>query len=92
MMTAMRTTLTIDDDLAKELREKAYKTGSPFKEVVNKAIRVGLREIDKPKQRKPYKCKSYSLGYPPRADLDHSLNLADRLESEEIARKLSVRK
>jgi hypothetical protein len=88
----MRTTLTLDDDLARELREKAHKTGSPFKEVVNKAIRAGLENIDKPKQIKPYKCKAYPLGYPPRADLDHALNLADRLESEEIARKLLLRK
>jgi hypothetical protein len=88
----MRTTLTIDDDLAKALREKAHQTGSPFKEVVNKAIRAGLEQIDKPRQIRPYKCKSYSLGYPPRADLDHALDLADRLESEEIARKLSLRK
>ena len=39
-----------------------------------------------------YKYKTYSLGYPPGADLDHALNIADRLESEEIARKLSLRK
>ena len=92
MMLFMRTTLTLDDDLVRELREKAFKSGTPFKEVVNKAIRVGLVHLDKPKQIKPYKCKSYSLGFPPGADLDHALNLADRLESEEIARKLSLRK
>jgi hypothetical protein len=92
MMLNMRTTLTIDDDLAQALREKAHTTGSPFKVVVNRAIRVGLEHIDKPKPMKPYKCKAYSLGYPPGADLDHALNLADRLESEEIARKLSLRK
>ena len=88
----MRTTLTIDDDLVRELREKAYKTASPFKEVVNKAIRAGLEHLDKPTQIKPYKCKAHSLGYPPSADLDHALNLAARLESEEISRKLSLRK
>ena len=92
MMIFMRTTLTIDDDLARQLREKAHQTGSPFKEVVIKAIRVGLEQIDKPRRIRPYKCKSYCLGYPPRADLDHALDLADRLESEEIARKLSLRK
>ena len=92
MMLGMRTTLTIDDDLARELREKAHNTGSPFKLIVNRAIRAGLEHIDKPKQIKPYKCKAHSLGYPPSADLDHALNLADRLESEEIARKLSLRK
>jgi hypothetical protein len=92
MMFIMRTTLTIDDDLVRELREKAHKTASPFKDVVNKAIRAGLEHIDKPKQVKPYKCITYSLGYPPSADLDHALNLADHLESEEISRKLSLRK
>jgi len=53
-MFIMRTTLTIDDDLVRELREKAHKTASPFKEVVNKAIRAGLEHVDKPKQIKPY--------------------------------------
>ncbi len=88
----MRTTLTIDDDLVRALREKAHRTGKPFKMVVNKAIRAGLEQMDKPRQIKPYKCKAYSLGYPPGADLDRALNLADHLESEEIARKLSLRK
>ena len=92
MMLFMRTTLTIDDDLIRELREKAHKEGAPFKEIVNRALRVGLEHLDRPKKTKPYKCKAYSLGYPPGADLDHALNLADRLESEEIARKLSLRK
>ena len=52
-MANMRTTLTIDDDLVRELCEKAHKTSSPFKKVVNKAIRAGLAHIDKPKQVKP---------------------------------------
>jgi len=88
----MRTTLTIDDDLMRELKQKANETGSPIKEVVNKALRTGLKEIDKPKPSKPYKCKTFSLGYPPRADLDHALDLAEKLEAEEISRKLSLRK
>jgi hypothetical protein len=88
----MRTTLTIDDDLIRELRQKANEAGSPFKEIVNRALRAGLKEMDIPKPSKPYKCKTFSLGYPPRADLDHALDLAEKLESEEIARKLSLRK
>jgi len=92
MMLSMRTTLTIEDDLVRELREKAHKSGAPFKEVVNKAIRAGLEHIDKPRKIKPYKCKAYSFGYPASADLDRALSLADRLESEEIARKLALRK
>jgi len=48
--------------------------------------------MDIPKTIKPYKCKTYSLGFPPRADLDRALDLAEHLESEEIARKLLLRK
>jgi hypothetical protein len=88
----MRTTLTIDDDLIRKLRENAHEKGVLFKEIVNQALKVGLVHLDKPKRIKPYKCKTFSLGYPPSADLDHALNLADRLESEEIARKLALRK
>jgi hypothetical protein len=88
----MRTTITIDDHLLRDLKEKANDTGSPFKEIVNKALRAGLKEMDKPIPSKPYRCKAYSLGYPPRVDLDRALDLAEHLESEEIARKLSLRK
>ena len=38
----MRTTLTLDDDLAKELTKLARRLGVSFKEVVNDAIRRGI--------------------------------------------------
>jgi hypothetical protein len=38
----MRTTLTIDDDLAGILKRKARELDQPFKEVVNTALRRGL--------------------------------------------------
>lgn len=40
----MRTTLTLDDDLAVILKRLADESGRPFKVVVNDAIRAGLRE------------------------------------------------
>ena len=88
----MRTTITINDDLLRELRQRAHDTNSPFKEVVNKALRAGLRDSAKRKVSTPYKCKSFSLGYPPKADINRALDLAEQLESEEIARKLLLRK
>ena len=38
----MRTTLTLDDDLAMALQEIARATGRPFKSVVNACLRKGL--------------------------------------------------
>jgi len=40
----MRTTLTIDDDLAGILRRRAREMDKPFKELVNTALRRGLAE------------------------------------------------
>ncbi len=52
---AMRTTLTLDDDLADALRERARLLNVPFKQVVNDAIRRGLspeaREAPAPRYR-----------------------------------------
>ncbi|MDE0139057.1 MAG: ribbon-helix-helix domain-containing protein [bacterium] len=38
----MRTTLTLDDDLADALKEQAQRTDQPFKKVVNDTLRRGL--------------------------------------------------
>lgn len=40
----MRTTLTLDDDLAERLMEEARETRQPFKTVVNAALRRGMAE------------------------------------------------
>jgi hypothetical protein len=41
---AMRTTLTINDGLLRQLRQKALDSGKPFKQVVNEALRAGLEQ------------------------------------------------
>ncbi len=38
----MRTTLTIDDDVAAKLRSEVRRSGRPFREVVNDTLRRGL--------------------------------------------------
>jgi len=38
----MRTTLTLDDDLAARLKDLAHRQGTTFKDAVNAAIRRGL--------------------------------------------------
>ena len=38
----MRTTLTLDDDIADSLKEKARLLSKPFKQVVNEALRRGM--------------------------------------------------
>ncbi len=38
----MRTTLTIDDDLAVEIKRRVRRSGAPFRDVVNELLRSGL--------------------------------------------------
>ena len=44
----MRTTLTLDDDVAAKLRAEARKSGRSFKETVNQVLRLGLHTGEKP--------------------------------------------
>lgn len=57
----MRTTLTLDDDVAAKLKELAGKTGKSFKQAVNDAIRLGLNASREPAP-EPFKVLARSLG------------------------------
>jgi hypothetical protein len=90
---SMRTTLTLDEDLAAALKEKAYRTDASFKSVVNATLRAGLAVGRLPPKAKPYRLEPASLGgVLPGIDLDKALRLADALEDEAIGRKLELRK
>jgi hypothetical protein len=89
----MRTTLTLDDRLAKELKEVAHRAGKPFKVVVNETLREGLRSKRARPPRKPYRLTTFSLGgVIGGLNLDKALAISDAIEDEEIARKLEMRK
>lgn len=84
----MRTTLTIDDALLRQLRQKALDTGKPFKQVVNDALRAGLETSSKT-ARPRYVCPTFSMGQPRwPVNLDKALALAAELEDREIVAKL----
>lgn len=88
----VRTTLTLDDDVADELRTLSHRTRRSFKDVVNETIRTGLARRRQARPRR-YRLEPASLGGVRAGfNLDKALRLADWLEDEEIARKLEVRK
>lgn len=89
----MRTTLTLDDDVAAALKEKAQRSGRPFKEVVNAVVRRGLEAELAPRPSRRYRLEPSSLGeLRPGVDLDQALRLADALADAETSRKLELRK
>lgn len=82
----MRTTLTLDPDVAKRLKERLAETKLPLKRVVNDALRVGLA-AKRPVRRVPFKVEPHSCQFNPGIDLDKLNQLVDELEVEEFRRK-----
>ena len=74
----MRTTLTIDDDVASLLKKEARRSGEPFKQVVNRFLRQGLTA--KPPERKPFKVKPLNMQLPVGLNYDNVEELLDYLE------------
>ena len=88
----MRTTLTIEDTLAKELKKRAFETGKPFKQVANATLLTGLHQKLVPKSQ-AYRLKPASLGAPlAGVNLDKAFLLADELEDVSLRAKLEQRK
>ena len=59
----MRTTLTLDEDLARRIERIRRERGVSLREVVNAALREGLPRIESPtRPRRRHKTKAVSLG------------------------------
>jgi hypothetical protein len=84
----MRTTLTLDDDLAGLLKQRARELGIPFKEAVNQIIRAGIGEATATQSHPAPKTISHSFGFRPGIDLDKLGQLADELEAEAFGEKI----
>lgn len=87
----MRTTVTLDPDLAAKLRARARERGMSFKEALNSALRRGLASGTAPSTQ-PYRLPSRPLGLRRGVELEHSVRLAGELEDAETIRKLELRK
>jgi hypothetical protein len=86
----MRTTVTLDPDVAAQLRAVARDRGISFKEALNSAVRAGLAGQRGGAVR--YRTPVRPLGLRPGVTLDKALQLAGELEDEEIIHKLELRK
>ena len=77
----MRTTLTIDEDVASLLARLQKEREASFKDLVNEALRVGLRQLESPPaRRRAHATKSSSLGgclLPSIDDVSESLAIAE---------------
>jgi hypothetical protein len=83
----MRTTLTLDPDVAERLSRAVRRSDKGLKATVNEALRIGLGMTEKPLEPAPFKIRVFVDGLQPGIDPDKMNQLLDELEAEEFARK-----
>jgi len=88
----MRTTLTLDPDVARMVDEEVHRVRKPMKQVVNEALRRGLTPAGRGPAPKPYRVRPHAARL--LAGLDRSrLNaLADEQEDATVFGRVPRRK
>ncbi|SBW18490.1 hypothetical protein FDG2_0682 [Candidatus Protofrankia californiensis] len=81
-MSNMRTTLTLDDDVARLVEEAIHREHRPMKQIVNDALRRAL--APRVARREPYHLTPHESAVRPGFDPSGFNQLADELEDEAI--------
>jgi hypothetical protein len=87
----MRTTLTLEPDVALKLKKRMAAEKLTLKEAINRTLRTGL-EAKGPKKRVPFKVKPHNFGLKPGFDPDKFNQLVDELEVQEFLQKYKTGK
>lgn len=82
MMTTVRTTLTLDEDVARLVEDAVHRQRRPMKQIINDALRQALApHTQRPE---PYHLVPHNSAVRPGFDLTGFNQLADELEDEAI--------
>lgn len=85
----MRTTLTLDPDVARMIEEEVHRARKPFKQVVNEILRRGLEPRAQRRKAKPYSVRPHAARLMPGIDRGRFNALADELEDRASMEKLT---
>lgn len=89
----MRTTITLEDNLYKEIKNISYSRNISVKMAINLVLAAGLSYIKSRPEGQEYNQQTFSLGKPySEYDLIKALEAASDLEVAETKRKLEMRK
>lgn len=80
----MRTTLTIDSDVLERARDVSSRLGTPFKTVINEALRAGLDQVESVARSRPYRTEPHAMGLKPGRNLDNIQELLAQVEGEDF--------
>ncbi len=80
----MRTTITLDDDVVRTIREEMKEgDGKTFKDTVNELIRLGRNFKDRgrsERKKKPFKVQSFKMGVYDHLNYDNIGELLEEVE------------
>jgi len=88
----VRTTLTLDPDVARLLEEEAHRLRQPFKQVVNDALRRGLAPKAGGARAGRYRVRPHRTTLRAGIDPARFNQLVDELEDEAVVRKARPRR
>ncbi len=80
LFTYMRTTVTIEDAVEKQLRRYAGQHSLKFKQALNEILRKGLAESEIQRKSKAYKTKPKNVGLKPGLNYDNVAELLEQVE------------
>lgn len=76
----MRTTLTLEDDLAAKLKAAMHERGESFKQTLNHFLRLGLSVHDRPEPMSRFVVRARDLSPRPGYDFDNVAELVTQAE------------
>ncbi|MBI3975840.1 MAG: DUF2191 domain-containing protein [Armatimonadetes bacterium] len=76
----MRTTLTLDEDVADKLKAEVRRSGRSFKETVNALLRLALNVRRQIAPKDPFTIRARPLGLRPGLNYDKVNELVEQLE------------
>lgn len=86
MIDGMRTTLTLEPDVAERVRQETASGKRTLKAVINERLRAGFgMQVDE--TTKPYRVQTFASGFRPGVDPARLNQLLDELEVEEFRTK-----
>jgi hypothetical protein len=83
----MRTTMTMDADVALQLKRKLKETKLSQKELLNRALRKGLSQVRVESTKQEFEVEPHSFGLKPEFDRDKMNQLYDQLLVEDYLRQ-----
>ncbi len=91
-MLSMRTTVTLESDVAAKLKKLAHRRGCSFKATLDQVLRRGLAAQERDVSSKPFVVEPHAGGFRPGVDQTKLGQLVDQLEANDFAREAGSRR